>query len=502
MIGGNRSFGLGGYIGTPVAEVLPVELVPPQTEKKRLNVAVQLVLDKSGSMKENNKMFYALEAARQLINNLKDDDYIGLIAFDRSPFPAIKMGRLAEIRDSALDRLRIIIPNGPTNLIPAIEEARRSLGRAEAGRKHMLILTDGQIPDSGPFYLELIKDLRTRGITVSTVLLGGELDDGLLKQMAEYGGGAFYQTADARALPRIFLNDVRVSTGERTMKEQQEFQVRSGPAGLRSTTVSGFPPVRGYVQTRPREAASLELVTLANDKAEPLLASWSFRQGRAAAFTSDANGRWSNDWVRWSRFHEFWGDIVDSLTPEQGKVEKKVRFDLRYSVERGALLLDLSLYSQQAEGGLSASLIAPDGTTRNVEFSRISAGHYQASLPQAIAGRYEFKARANNIPLTPVALFLDGELFGEKKDQGYNLPLLERLAGATGGKINPEAKDFATQTTRAVSRTELAPWLLALALLLVLAEILNRTVFRSRSRSNLLRSSILRNPFRRPLRGS
>ena len=38
MIGGNHSFGLGGYIGSPVEEVLPVELVPPQDRKStRLN---------------------------------------------------------------------------------------------------------------------------------------------------------------------------------------------------------------------------------------------------------------------------------------------------------------------------------------------------------------------------------------------------------------------------------------------------------------------------------
>ncbi|MCH8882696.1 MAG: hypothetical protein IIA41_04255, partial [SAR324 cluster bacterium] len=49
MIGGEHSFGLGGYRGTPIADILPVTMDEPD-KAERGNSAVVLVVDKSGSM--------------------------------------------------------------------------------------------------------------------------------------------------------------------------------------------------------------------------------------------------------------------------------------------------------------------------------------------------------------------------------------------------------------------------------------------------------------------
>src|SRR5690606_7463191 len=105
--------------------------------------------------------------------------------------------------------------------------------------------------------------------------------------MANLGGGAFYRTTDVRALPKIFINDLKVASGERTLKEQNDFQVRTGPAGVLSTTIDAYPKLRGYVQTKQKPGANLELVTYSDTKADPLLASWSYGKGKSLAFTSD-----------------------------------------------------------------------------------------------------------------------------------------------------------------------------------------------------------------------
>ena len=53
MVGGDSSFGLGGYADSPLAAVMPVTMKPPQhKEKKR---ALVLIIDKSGSMGRNDK---------------------------------------------------------------------------------------------------------------------------------------------------------------------------------------------------------------------------------------------------------------------------------------------------------------------------------------------------------------------------------------------------------------------------------------------------------------
>ncbi len=474
MLGGNRSFGLGGYLDTPMEQILPVQILPPQTIKKRLNVAVALVLDKSRSMGFGDRIEFAKEGAREVIRNLKDDDYVTVIGFDSAPFVVVKLGQVGTIREDAIERVGRLFPNNKTNLLPALDEARRALMRANAGRKHMIVLTDGRIPDSGPYYIELVKQLRLLGITVSTVLVGGEADDGLLSNMAQQGGGAFYQTADPRSLPRIFLSDIKVSTGEQSMKEAQEYLVRNGPEPV-STTIRTFPPLRGYVETKAKEKANLELVAYAEEKAEPLLASWSYGQGKSVAFTSDANGRWSNYWINWSKFQNFWTEILDSVRPRNHEQES-IPFDLRSYYEHGVLNFDLSVFNEKVGGAVTAQVILPNGTVREVSFHSVAPGRYQSSVSDVLPGKYEFKARVGSRSLTPVAMYLSGELFGEQKGQGFNRSFLELLASETGGKVNPDIADIKDQIYIEREKHDLGHWFLVLALLTLCCDVILREI--------------------------
>jgi len=482
MIGGNKSFGLGGYKDTEIEQALPVKLVPPQTSQKRLNIAVELVLDKSRSMADANKEEYTKEAAREVVRNLKEDDLVGVIGFDSAPFEVVRLGPLSETRDQALERIGRLFPSGKTNLMPAMDEARRRLEQAPAGRKHMIILTDGQLPDAGQYYIELVKQLRLVGITVSTVLVGDEPDIGLLQNMGEVGGGAFYRTEDPSSLPRIFISDIKVSSGEQTLKENQEYLVRTGSDGVLSTEIRSFPPLRGYVQTGIKNGASLELVAFAADRAEPLLASWNYGKGKAIAFTSDANGRWSNYWVSWPKFLNFWDDIIESLRVKKGENSESVKFELRHYLDGGDLVLDLSLYSADASGDISATLKLPNSKEQNPVFTKMSRGHFQARIESPQAGDYEFAANVSGRKLTAVAFNLSSELFGERHWRGFNLPTLQKLASETGGKINPTLQDLREQNTVAREKYDLSQFFFGLAILFLLAEIILREIPQFRRR--------------------
>ncbi|MDZ4786740.1 MAG: glutamine amidotransferase [bacterium] len=474
MVGGNQSFGLGGYLATTIEDLLPVEMLPPQTIKKRLNVAVSLVLDKSRSMASDDKIYYAKEAAAAVIKSLKDEDLIEVIGFDSSPFVVTKLAPLSQVRSSALERITRLFPAGRTNLLPALHEARRSFSKVEAGRKHMIILTDGKIPDAGDYYMELVNMLKAEGVTVSTVMLGDEIDPGLLKDIAIRGGGSFHQTTNATSLARIFLDDIKVSTGENTLKESQEFAVKKGTGSIVSTSITSFPPLRGYVQTKVKEKANLELIAYDGTRAEPLLASWDYGQGRSIAFTSDANGRWSSFWADWSKFTNFWIDIVDALKPKSSVKDENIKFDLRYFVERGVLNLDLAIYSENVSGAVIAILKTPEQKDRPISFEEFSNGRFKAQVSDVIAGKYEFKAKISGKGLTPISFYLSGDLFGEKTGRGFNKVLLTNLANSTAGVINPSAQDLRSVGNKEIKKTYLTYPLLGLAVVLLLLEILLR----------------------------
>src|SRR5262249_53150775 len=61
MVGGDSSFGLGGWQSSPVEKTMPVVMKPP--ERKERKRALILLLDKSGSMGHNDKLTYAKAAA-------------------------------------------------------------------------------------------------------------------------------------------------------------------------------------------------------------------------------------------------------------------------------------------------------------------------------------------------------------------------------------------------------------------------------------------------------
>jgi len=476
MIGGNRSFGLGGYIGSSIEELLPVRLVQPHQEKKRLNLAVQLVIDKSRSMSTDNRLEFAKAASEEVVRSLKDDDYLGVIGFDDVPFIALPISQVRSVRDSALTRISRLFPTSRTNLYPALDEARRGLARINAGRKHTIVLTDGKLPDPGPYYFELIKQMRLLGITVSTVMVGSDADDGFLARMAEAGGGAFYQTTDASNLPKVFLSDIKVASGEKTLKEEQELRVIAGPDPRISTSISSFPSLRGFIETIQRDSAKTELVITDSEGAYPLLASWSVGKGRVLAFTSDANGRWSAPWMRWERIQEFWSDLLESSRIRRATKDATIPFELRSWVEGEEVIIDLSLFEEPGTADIKGTILSPAGDTSTVVFSQMRRGHFQARMPQASAGTYRATISLGGAALPEVAWNLSGELFGERSYRKPNLSLLSELASASGGKLDPSANDLRPLLKQTSDVEPLEHLFLVCALLTLLLEIALRAL--------------------------
>ncbi len=474
MIGGNKSFGLGGYIDTSIESILPVKLVPPHTEKKRLNIAVQLVIDKSRSMAAESKLDFAKSASNQVLESLKDEDYLGIIGFDEFPFLALPLSPVGQSRSIARDRIGRLFPRSKTNLFPALDEARNGLMRVNAGRKHAIVLTDGKLPDAGEYYFELLRQMRGVGITVSTVLIGSDDDQGFLAQMAQRGGGSYYQTNDPSNLPKIFLSDVKVASGEQTLKETSELYVSPGPSGIISTSLSSFPSLRGFVQTLARDSANTELIIAEDDKAYPLLATWEVGQGRAVAFTSDANGRWSSNWMRWQSINEFWSDILESSLPKGAGTSSSIPFDARSWLDGGDLVIDLTIYQDTGSSRISGSILTPMGDDRILNFQSLSPGHYQARLDRPTAGTYKATVRVGDATLPTVAWTLSGELFGEQPRRRPNTPLLEQIASQTGGKVNPSAEDLKSSISVLSDKEGKQPLFLLIALALLFAEILVR----------------------------
>ena len=199
---------------------MPVEpKEPPKRAEK--NRAVVLVIDKSGSMRDDNRILYAKEAAKAVARQLKDIDLLGVVGFDDSPFVVVyleTMSRLRGVVDTQIDRLK---PGGQTYFLPALLEAKRQLERVNASRKHIILLSDGVTRGSQGELVDLVgvmkNDLK---ITVSAVAISNEADVRIMKRISQYGGGLFHHVVDPSSLPQIVLEQLQDKPNEEPQDNQ------------------------------------------------------------------------------------------------------------------------------------------------------------------------------------------------------------------------------------------------------------------------------------------
>jgi uncharacterized membrane protein len=473
MLGNEASFSPPAYRGTPIENLLPVDPKdPPKREEK--NRAVILVIDKSGSMREDNRILYAQEAAKAVTRQLNEQDLIGVVGFDVSPFVIVPLSPISIARrsfDSDIERLRA---GGRTYLLPAINEAKRQLQRQDASSKHVIILSDGETGGSGGDYIDLVNVMRTElKITVSAVAIGAEANLPLMKRITQYGGGFFHHTFDPKSVPRIVLQQIQESPQSESPKER-DFLPAQEPS---SEIFAGFPQrnyprVLGYMDTELKRGAHLDLFIARDDRRAPLLASWRFGRGKSVALTMDMESRFSQNWIPWGGLQGFWDKVLGWLRPE---AEPVPLHEARVSLVNMRPLLDLYLYDEaSANSQFSISIDGKNGSGTAL-LKKLAPGHFQTALPISTPGDYKIELselrRERRIPLPTLNYSLPYDGNAELPRPSFNAALLAQLAQASGGEINPRPRDIAVEPAVTERLAPKRAPLIAMAFLLFLLEV-------------------------------
>ncbi|HVN91701.1 MAG TPA: VWA domain-containing protein [Candidatus Binataceae bacterium] len=478
MVGGDQSFGLGGYAGSGIAQAMPVIMKPPEHhERKR---ALILVIDKSGSMGRNDKLTYAKLAARTVTKKLNDTDMIGVIGFDSQPFEVIPLRPVSELRpyfNEMIDRLKA---HGQTYMLPALQEANRALSQSGASIKHVIVLTDGETGGTAAMYYDLVSSMHHEGsATVSAIAIGREANLPLLEAIAKYGGGGFYQTDSPENLPDLFLEDVKQRGGADTTMVEKDFTpytVTPDPI-LKDMAGRRLPALKGFVSTELKPGASLSVYVNSNDRRDPILASWKYGSGKSLALTTDASGRWSSEWVRDGVFSSLWDKVIAWMTPQTQATQK---FDIALGYRAGRVAVNLTDYSDNAEASprpVDAVVTTPEGARFETVLTQQAPGELSGSFEAPKPGRYNIElkqAHGAGFTFPPLAYTVTPAVNAEVPRPAPNYGLLEHLASATGGRLNPAPEELALSRPTFEQHASLNPWLIVSAMILLILEALVR----------------------------
>ncbi|GAB4214808.1 MAG: VWA domain-containing protein [Roseiflexaceae bacterium] len=479
VTGGRSSFTLGAYKDTPLEQALPVEMTPPP-RPERSEVTMLLILDQSASMGASSgasKLDMAKEAAILATQSLRDEDRVGLLAFDTQqqwvvPFQQLGTGlSLGQIQE----QIGQIGLGGGTDIYGALAASLPELARQPGQVRHAVLLTDGRSFSSAREpYRALLAQARALNITLSTIAIGEDSDTELLKELAQEGAGRYHFAADPEDIPRLTLQESEIARTEPQVEAQFRAQQPAPHPLLREIGAAQIPELDGYVATTLKPEADL---VLESPDTDPVLASWQYGLGRAVAWTPSVEAPWAESWERWPQYSEFWAQIVRYTLPEPDSGPLQVRVTPRAgetlisvdSLLPGGAALDLA--------DTRATLTLPDGGSRVVELRQTGPGSYAASVrlptdgPYTISVEQRKDAQQRNAEIGYVQPYP-----AEYLPVSGGAELLAEISAAAGGTALAQLPDaaLAGEVGGGSAPISLAPWLLLVAALLWPVEVAAR----------------------------
>lgn len=181
------------------------------TELPPINVG--LVIDKSGSMKDDLKLVKMKKALIQFVEKLRIDDYISLIVYDTEAYvllSARKVGNKEQIKKAIYS----IQADGNTNLnggmVMGFEEVMKYYAPSRSNR--LILLTDGiaNVGEINPAnIIQNALKFNEKGISLSTVGIGKDVQIDVLKILARKGNGKSYFVDKIDEIETVFQHEIQ-----------------------------------------------------------------------------------------------------------------------------------------------------------------------------------------------------------------------------------------------------------------------------------------------------
>jgi len=339
----------------------------------RLPLNLGVVLDRSGSMYDERRLEFVIEAVKFLIDNLNPEDQVAIVAFaDKAQ--VLTAGAAADKQGAkrAIDDIDLLEIGGGTQMAlgmrAAIEKVRENLAPERLNR--VLVLTDGQTYEEMAC-VDLVR--ANPDIQVSAMGVGIDFNEKLLMRIAQDSGGKYHLISDSAQIPSIFddelqgLRAVAIRNGRIDVLLSQGVQMREAFRASPEIYSLGEPLVGadrkvsyqiGDLEAGVPASALLTLVLPPRKPGPVRIAQASFHYqvpGAAeSAVTADVTVEYTLDRALTSKANSRVMNLVDqvSIAKLQSKAEEELKAG---NVDRATRLLSNAIQGTQRLGNIKAT---------------------------------------------------------------------------------------------------------------------------------------------------
>lgn len=184
--------------------------------EERLPLNVSIVLDKSGSMRSQEKMQHAKQGAIDMISYLDEADIVSVVIFADQAQILVPAQRLVN-KQAVIRSIQSIRAGGSTALHDGISLGRREVAKnATSGYLNRIVLLSDGLANVGPRtdreLFGLAENFMGDNMHCSAIGVGLDFNEKLLSGLAEFSGGNYYYARNGDDLPEIFEREVKRST--------------------------------------------------------------------------------------------------------------------------------------------------------------------------------------------------------------------------------------------------------------------------------------------------
>lgn len=474
MIGGENTFGAGGWEGSKLEEVLPVDMdIPAQRQVGK--GALVLVMHACEMARGN---YYGQMCALKAAEALSEHDEIGVVTFGFNggsifDYPISEKGDGSRVNTAIKQMQMGDMMSFDESMDLAINgnATQKGLKDSTARHKHIIAISDGDPAAPNPNLIALCKQHQ---ISISTVTvephMGAPLDPEIepdpngeadnpnlpptMKLMARQTKGRAYGpiNSNPNQLPQIFIKEATIV--RRSLIHEADAGIPLQKLDASDELVKGLSvedkPLFGIVLTSKKNDPKVMMPIAAQTGKEgildPVLAHWQTGLGRAAVFTGDAHNKWGARWVASTAYSKFWAQVVRGVS----RPPMSTDFDVQttQSGDKGKVVVeaidkDARFLNFLTVGG---NVLGPDNKEHKVRLVQVAPGRYEAEFDTPVPGSYVVGLSYSDGSGKQGTLWsgVSMNTSPELRDLKSNETKLREVADRTGGRVIENPFDVAS----------------------------------------------------------